>query len=219
MKRRVVNSIDNDEADHCVDVFVRDDGTFGFEEYRRDHEDGRGWFSLDRYGTLVFPGESEALAQARSRVRWLAPEHAFEVRLAAVGDRDAIEALYRDCRRDADWLPANASRASLAQLSEGELIYVAIAEGGELEGFVSVWEPEPFVHHLYVREGSRRHGVAGALLAALVGKLSFPWRLKCVRANTAALDFYAKRGWRRIAEGVGSEGAYYELQLDRWLPE
>ena len=30
----------------CVDLFRRPDGTFGFEEYRREPEDGRGWFVI-----------------------------------------------------------------------------------------------------------------------------------------------------------------------------
>ena len=217
MKRRVVNSIQNDEADHCVDVFVRDDGTFGFEEYRRDHEDARGWFSLDRFASLVVPGADHALVEARSRVPWLAARRAFQVRRATERDRESIEAIFRDCRRDAAWLPAQSPQSTFAQLSEGETVYVAVAATGELVGFVSLWEPEPFIHHLYVREESRRHGVAGALLASLVGKVAFPWRLKCVRANTQALDFYEKRGWRRVAEGEGSdggEGPYLELQLD-----
>ena len=54
-----------------VIVFRRDDGSFGFEEYRRDHEDLRGWFSLRRYGTQVFASESDALQQAKTVVDWL----------------------------------------------------------------------------------------------------------------------------------------------------
>ena len=217
MKPRVVTSLQNYEADHCVDVFTRADGTFGFEEYRRDHEDGRGWFSLDRFAQLVFVAEAEALAQARLRVAWLAPEPAFQIRRATELDREALESLYRDCRREARWLPAKRSQASFAQVSEGEAVYVAVGSADKLEGLLSVWESEPFVHHLYVREAARRQGVAEALLKSLVGFLPFPWRLKCVRANTQALDFYAKRGWKPIDSGEGSEGAYFELQLAEWV--
>ena len=41
---------------------MRDDGTFGFEEYRRDPEDLRGWFPLHRYSTQVYATEGDALA-------------------------------------------------------------------------------------------------------------------------------------------------------------
>jgi hypothetical protein len=67
----VLTSLQNQMADHCVDIFVRSDGTFGFEEYRRDHEDLRGWFSLHRYARQVFDTEERALAQARSSVAWM----------------------------------------------------------------------------------------------------------------------------------------------------
>jgi hypothetical protein len=38
----VLASRENAEADRCIDIFVRGDGTFGFEEYRRDPEDAGG---------------------------------------------------------------------------------------------------------------------------------------------------------------------------------
>jgi hypothetical protein len=68
----VVASLENRESDHCIDIFVRLDGTFGFEEYRRDPEDGRGWFSLHHYSHLVFDTQEDALAQAKTRVAWMA---------------------------------------------------------------------------------------------------------------------------------------------------
>ena len=71
MVNRVLASFENPEHDRCVDVFLRDDGTFGFEEYRRDPEDLRGWFPLRRYSRQVFAAEGHALAQARASVPWL----------------------------------------------------------------------------------------------------------------------------------------------------
>jgi hypothetical protein len=35
----VLKSIISPDSKYCVDVFIRSDGTFGFEEYRRDVED------------------------------------------------------------------------------------------------------------------------------------------------------------------------------------
>jgi hypothetical protein len=72
MAPRVVASFDNPAGDHCVDIFVRDDGTFGFEEYRKDVEDMRGWFPLHRYSHQVFATDDEALAQAKATVGWMA---------------------------------------------------------------------------------------------------------------------------------------------------
>jgi GNAT superfamily N-acetyltransferase len=68
---RVVASFDSPSGDHCVDIFLRADGTFGFEEYRRDAEDMRGWFSLHRYAGLAFATDRDALAEARAKVAWM----------------------------------------------------------------------------------------------------------------------------------------------------
>ena len=72
MGRQVVDSINNATGDHCVDIFVRDDGSFGFEEFRRDPEDQRGWFSLQRYSTQEFASLDAAVAQAKLSIPWLA---------------------------------------------------------------------------------------------------------------------------------------------------
>jgi hypothetical protein len=52
-------------------VFQRIDGTFGFEEYRRDPEDGRGWFAIGWFGEQQFSTSSDALIEARKRILWL----------------------------------------------------------------------------------------------------------------------------------------------------
>ena len=71
---KVLTSLENSAGDHCVDIFVRANGTFGFEEYRRDPEDGRGWFSLHRYSHQVFASADDALAQAKAKVAWIVVE-------------------------------------------------------------------------------------------------------------------------------------------------
>ena len=71
MPTRVLRSFNSPEADHCVDIFVREDGTFGFEEYRRDPEDMHGWFPLHCYSSLVFATDHDALAHARATVAWM----------------------------------------------------------------------------------------------------------------------------------------------------
>lgn len=80
MPNQVVSSFNNATGDHCVDIFRRDDGSFGFEEYRRDHEDLRGWFPLRRFQGGVFASEAEALRQAGISVEWMAEEVASPAR-------------------------------------------------------------------------------------------------------------------------------------------
>ena len=59
------------EGNRCVDIFQRPDGTFGFEEYRRDPECVSGWFVTGHYGDEKFEGREAAIAAARERVIWL----------------------------------------------------------------------------------------------------------------------------------------------------
>lgn len=70
MVTRVVASFNSPAGDHCVDIFAREDGTFGFEEYRKDPEDTSGWFSLHRYSKQVFASDQDALVQAKAAVAW-----------------------------------------------------------------------------------------------------------------------------------------------------
>ena len=66
----VIHSINHDGDTICVDVFQRPDGSFGFEEFRRDPEDGRGWFAIGYYGKEAFTSVEAALDAAAKRVGW-----------------------------------------------------------------------------------------------------------------------------------------------------
>lgn len=67
---KVVRSFDFDHG-RCLDVYRRPDGVFGYREYRRDPEDGRGWFDAGGATAEGFETEAAALAAARSAVPWL----------------------------------------------------------------------------------------------------------------------------------------------------
>jgi hypothetical protein len=69
---KVIRSINEAGESRCVDVFRRPDGSFGFEEFRRDIEDARGWFAVGVYSAKVFSDEESAFAAARRAVAWLA---------------------------------------------------------------------------------------------------------------------------------------------------
>ena len=73
MSNKVLASLENSYGDYCVDIFVRPDGSFGFEEYRRDPEDGV-WRCLHRYSSQVFDSQNDAVAQAKAQVPWLRME-------------------------------------------------------------------------------------------------------------------------------------------------
>ena len=55
----------------CADIFMRADGAYGFDEFRRVPENGRGWFSIGHYGSREFSEFDEALKDAKQPVAWL----------------------------------------------------------------------------------------------------------------------------------------------------
>lgn len=69
---RVLASPSTPAVDRCVDLFVRPDGTFGFEEFRRDPEDMGAWTPVAYYSERKFFSEQDALEAAQRSVPWLA---------------------------------------------------------------------------------------------------------------------------------------------------
>jgi hypothetical protein len=67
----VFKSIENDAHDRCVDLFSRPDGTFGFEEFRRDVEDQGTWTPVSYFSGRSFDSRDEMLSAALVAVRWL----------------------------------------------------------------------------------------------------------------------------------------------------
>lgn len=68
----VLESIENDEHDRCVDLFRRPDGSFGFEVFRRDVEDAGLWTAVAYHSGAAYASKEVALAAAVGSVNWLA---------------------------------------------------------------------------------------------------------------------------------------------------
>ena len=69
-KNTILASINLDGDTVCVDLFQRPDGSFGFDEFRRDTEDGRGWFSIGHHGHLKFETLNDAETAANAHIGW-----------------------------------------------------------------------------------------------------------------------------------------------------
>lgn len=66
----VLSSHQTFESDRCIDIFSRPDGTFGFEEFRRDSEDMGVWTPISYFSCHEYPTESAAMEAARRAIRW-----------------------------------------------------------------------------------------------------------------------------------------------------
>jgi hypothetical protein len=67
----VLQSLENAQGDRCVDLFSRPDGTFGFEEFRRDPEDMGAWTPISFFSGRKYQNEDEAFDAAVADVPWL----------------------------------------------------------------------------------------------------------------------------------------------------
>jgi hypothetical protein len=64
-------SVENFEHDRCDDLFSRPDGSYGFEEFRRDVEDRGEWTPVRYYSGSIYASPQTALAAAMQSVTWL----------------------------------------------------------------------------------------------------------------------------------------------------
>ncbi|EGR2875517.1 GNAT family N-acetyltransferase [Vibrio parahaemolyticus] len=116
----------------------------------------------------------------------------LESRLATFTWLDTVEFDLSDFERDTD----------------GESIWVAV-ESNEVVGFVSIWAPESFIHHLFVSPNNLRGGVGLKLLDLAKQKYS-NLSLKCLSQNSNATEFYLSQGFT-IVETVGNGPESYHL--------
>ncbi|MGB7195499.1 MAG: GNAT family N-acetyltransferase [Collimonas pratensis] len=132
------------------------------------------------------------------------------VRRATTQDLPALQELFLSLRRQTyTWLAtASFCLADLQQQTQGEAILLAQDEQGGLAGFISVWEADHFIHHLYVDSGQQRRGVGRTLLAALPGWPGQRYVLKCLLRNHAAAAFYRVSGFTETGNGMGEDGEY-----------
>lgn len=135
-------------------------------------------------------------------------------RVASETDWESLAGIFTQIReRYSPWLdPQRTPPDDLRKQTEGETIYVAARET-EVLGFISVWVPERFIHHLYVDVRHQRWGVGSWLIDHVLRQHGSPLRLKCVEANRQALQFYEKNGWQILDRAVGEEGPYCLMEL------
>ena len=69
---QALESAEDDSGTWCVDIFVRPDGSFGFETFRRDPEDQGRWTILNRFAAARFATRAEACDAAAQAIPWTA---------------------------------------------------------------------------------------------------------------------------------------------------
>lgn len=69
---KVIQSVENDERNRCVDIVLGAGGRYGFQEWRREPEDPGNWSLMRDGGGAVHDSAVEAVAAARCQVPWFA---------------------------------------------------------------------------------------------------------------------------------------------------
>lgn len=142
------------------------------------------------------------------------------IRKATAADVPDLRRIYLESRTDSYvWLDTSGyALKDFDRDTRGERVWVAEAAAARLVGFISVWMPENFIHHLYVVPGMYRKGIGRALLRECLETIGRPARLKCMEKNARAHQFYAALGWQAIDHGDGPDGKYVLMECEEHPP-
>ena len=109
------------------------------------------------------------------------------------------------------YAPRRIDRAAFERETLGERVLVADVGVPGVVGFVGIYEPSQFIHHLYVDPARHRLGIGRALLAEAVALAGGKASLKCQRRNPSALAFYRHLGWHPGEEGEAETGPWVRM--------
>ncbi len=137
----------------------------------------------------------------------------LKIREMENADLTALRALYNEVRtKEFDWeKEEQISERDFDRDTDGERVLV-LEQSGEVLGFVGIYEPENFIHHLYVSQNARGAGVGRQLIQAALATSHDAFTLKCVAENKKALLFYEKLGFKKVSEGISEDGRYFVLE-------
>ncbi|EJL6307608.1 GNAT family N-acetyltransferase [Vibrio cholerae] len=137
----------------------------------------------------------------------------MEIKEFSACNLESLRKLYLDSRRDSfPWLKADSFRIEdFDRDSQGERIWLSEVLGN-VAGFISIWEPDNFIHNLYVATEYQRQGLGSMLLNCAkmkYGNLS----LKCMVQNQKALNFYLSQGFEIVSQVDDGLGGYYYMSF------
>ena len=134
----------------------------------------------------------------------------WTIRPATPADHATLAEIYLHSRRHTfTWQdPADFQLTDFALHSAGENIWLAQDTQQCIAGFISIWEPDHFIHMLYVHADFHGQGVGTVLLAGLAEWAQRPWQLKCLTRNTRAQQFYARHGFVVTGQGQTADGEF-----------
>lgn len=139
----------------------------------------------------------------------------WAIRPAHEQDMHKLAEIYLQVRRETfRWVdPDRFTLEDFATHTNGERLFVCEDGHGTIAGFAAIWEPDDFIHMLYILPAFQGRGAGKALLAALPDWPRRHYRLKCLVKNIRAMAFYRMLGFEIIGDGASPEGDYKEMRL------
>lgn len=136
------------------------------------------------------------------------------IRPATPDDEAALSRIYNEVRRaQFPWInAAGITAGDFRRDSEDEEVFVEERDG-EVLGFIAIWVPDSFVHHLFVALEHQGHGTGSRLLDFAQRRYAWPLHLKCVEANERALAFYKQRGGVVLDRGVYEDVPFLLMEM------
>ncbi len=139
----------------------------------------------------------------------------WTIRPAREEDMQTLAEIYLHVRRETfRWVDRDRfALEDFATHTNGERLFVCEDGHGTIAGFAAIWEPDDFIHMLYILPAFQGRGAGKALLAALPDWPRRRYRLKCLVKNIRAMAFYRMLGFEIIGDGASPEGDYKEMRL------
>lgn len=133
-------------------------------------------------------------------------------------DYDALRELFLKERQGTFlWLDTAAFQLDdFEKHTRGEYILTALIDDIPV-GFISIWMPTNFIHHLYVDKKHQGRKIGTALLKAAIEVTKFPITLKCLENNFKAIEFYKRKGFIAKEIGKSSNGAFILFELSQQI--
>ncbi|TBL79022.1 GNAT family N-acetyltransferase [Paenibacillus thalictri] len=139
----------------------------------------------------------------------------MNIRLAAESDNPDLREVYLESRRNRFYwaVTENMKLDDFDRDTVDEVILLA-EEDSRVAGFVSLYLPDNFIHHLFVHPDFFGKGAGVRLLQAAIHKMHTPVTLKCVSKNHKAMKFYEKNGWQKVVEESGAGEPYWIMRYE-----
>ena len=124
----------------------------------------------------------------------------IRIREAEEKDVPELEELFLSVRQETfKWEDLkNFELGDYKKSTEGEKVFIA-QKDNVIIGFVSIWEPDSFIHNLFVYPKYQGLGIGRQLLNIAVKSIPHPVTMKVVIYNTKACEFYESQGWKKVS--------------------